>query len=258
MASLLSSTVTIFVSCKGVVLTNPLILNLGQHDRLSDEEKRMLDKAISHTTTVHRHEDMIQEGDHPKESRVLLEGFAARYKLLENGKRQISSLHIAGDFVDLHSFYLKKMDHAVAALSPCKVAHVPHEAIDWITQGSPHLARLFCLSIAIDGAVHRQWLTTAGRQSAQVRFAHLLCELFLRLQSVQQTDGKSFRLPLTQEELGDVLGLSTVHVNRTLQELRGEGLLTWRGNLVVIEDWERLQMVAEFDPTYLNLKGEEH
>ncbi len=234
-------------------LPNPLILNLGQHDRLSDEEKRALEGAVASTKTLHRHEDMIREGDRPKESILLLEGFAARYKLLRNGKRQITSVHIMGDFVDLHSFYLKQIDHAVGALTPCKIALVPHETIHQITENHPHLTRLLNLSIAIDGAVHRQWLAMTGRASAHVRFAHLLCELFLRLQGVQQTDGKTFRLPLTQEELGDVLGLSTVHVNRTLQELRGEGLLTWHRGQVEILDWERLQQVAEFNPTYLNL-----
>jgi CRP-like cAMP-binding protein len=201
---------------------------------------------------------MVREGDRPNESLLVVEGFAARYKLLRNGKRQFTSLHILGDFVDLHSFYLKRIDHGVVALSPCKVAHIPHEAINRITESNPHLTRLFSLSIAVDGSVHRQWLAMTARSSALVRFAHLLCELFLRLQGVKQTEGKTFRLPLTQEELGDVLGLSTVHVNRTLQDLRRQGLLTWRGNLVEITDWERLQDVAEFDPTYLNVNNEAH
>jgi CRP-like cAMP-binding protein len=239
-----------------MILISPLILNLEQHDRLSDEEKRVLQEAIAHTKTAHRGEDMIREGDRPKESIVLLEGFAARYKLLRNGKRQITSLHILGDFADLHGFYLKTMDHAVMALAPCKLGLVPHEAIHQITESHSHLARLLSVRIAVDGAVHRQWLAMTGKSSAYVRFAHLLCELFLRLQGIQQTDGNTFQLPLTQPELGDVLGLSTVHVNRTLQELRHEGLLTWRGNRVEILDWERLQNVAEFDPTYLNLRKE--
>jgi CRP-like cAMP-binding protein len=115
---------------------------------------------------------------------------------------------------------------------------------------------LLSVSIAVDGAVHRQWLAMTGRASAYARFAHLLCELFLRLQAVQQTHGNGFELPFTQPELGDVLGLSTVHVNRTLQELRGEGLVTWRGTKVEILDWERLQEAAEFDPNYPNLVRE--
>jgi CRP-like cAMP-binding protein len=237
-------------------LTNPLILNLEQHDRLSDEEKRVLEDAIAHTKIVTRGEDMVREGDRPKESLLLLEGFAARYKMLQGGKRQITSLHILGDFVDLHAFYLKTLDHAVLALTPCQIGIVPHEALRQITENHPHLGRLLSLNVAIDGSVHRQWLAMTGRPAAHTRFAHLLCELFLRLQSVGQVEGHRFHLPLTQQTLGDMLGLSTVHVNRTLQELRAEGLVSWTRGAVEIMDWERLQQVAEFDPTYLNLVNE--
>jgi len=237
-------------------VTNPLIRNLGRHDRLSEEEKRVLEDAIAHTKTVNRGEDMVREGDRPKESLLLLEGFAARYKMTESGRRQITSIHIPGDFVDLHGYLLKVMDHAVLALTSCRMGIVPHEALRRITERHPHLSRLLSLNIAIDGAVHRQWLAMTGKPSAHTRFAHLLCELFLRLQVVGQTEGHRFRLPLTQQTLGDMLGLSTVHVNRTLQELRAEGLVSWTRDLVEILDWERLQQVAEFDPTYLNLINE--
>jgi CRP-like cAMP-binding protein len=239
-----------------LVLANPLILNLEQRDRLSEEQKRVLEDAIAHTKTVNRGEDMVREGDRPKESLVLLEGFAARYKLLQSGKRQITSLHVLGDFVDLHGFLLQVMDHAVVALTPCRIGVVPHKALRRITENHPHLGRLLSLTIAIDGAIHRQWLAMAGRSLAYTHFAHLLCELFLRLQAVGQVEGYCFRLPLTQQTLGDMLGLSTVHVNRTLQELRAEGLVSWTRDAVEILDWERLQQVAEFDPTYLNLTKE--
>lgn len=234
-------------------MTNPLILNLEQHDRLSEEEKRVLESIIAHTRTVNQGEDMVREGDRPKESLLLLEGFAARYKMLLNGKRQITSLHIMGDFVDLHAYLLKVMDHAVLALTPCRIGVVPHGALRQITEQHPHLSRLLFLNIAIDGAVHRQWLTMAGRSSARSRFAHLLCELFLRLKSVGQAAEHHFHLPVTQQTLGDMLGLSTVHVNRTLQELRAGGLVAWNGRGIQLLDWERLQQEAHFDPAYLNL-----
>jgi len=150
---------------------------------------------------------------------------------------------------------LKRMDHSIVALSPCTVAHVPHAALREITERQPHLTRLLWLHTALDGAMHRQWLV-AGRENALGETAHLVCELFVRLQSVGQTDGNSFPLPLTQTELGDVLGLSTVHVNRTIQELRGDGLLTWNRDRVVIEDWDRLCAVAQFDPAFLVLENE--
>ncbi len=214
----------------------------------------MLEGAIVRTTAFQADEDMVREGDRPSDSKLLLEGFAARYKILHNGKRQITSIHVPGDFVDLHNFTLKVMDHAIFAMSPCKVAVVPHEVLHRITEEHPHLTRLLWLNTTIDGAIHRQTLVNLGRQAALGQLAHLLCELFVRLEVVGETEDYSFRLPITQSELGDALGLSTVHVNRTLQELRSQGLLTWRGNLVVIEDWERLCEVAQFDPVYLNLE----
>jgi CRP-like cAMP-binding protein len=142
------------------------------------------------------------------------------------------------------------------ALTPCTLGVVPHDALRAISENQPHLTRLLGLHIAVDAAIHRQWIVSIGRQSAREQAAHLLCELFIRLQAVGLTEGHSFKLPLTQAELGDTLGLSTVHVNRILQELRAEGLITWRGDTVVLEDWPRLQEVAEFDPAFLCLERE--
>jgi CRP-like cAMP-binding protein len=215
----------------------------------------VLEGVIARTSTVQKGQDMVREGDRPSESKLLLEGFAGRYKILRDGKRRISAIHVTGDFIDLHSFVLKRMDHSIVALSPCTVAHVPHEAIRQISERHPHLTRLLWLHTALDGAIHRQWLA-ASREQALSEMAHLVCELFVRLQSVGQTDGNSFSLPVTQSELGDMLGLSTVHVNRTIQELRGDGLLTWNRDRVVIEDWDRLCKVAQFDPAFLVLENE--
>jgi CRP-like cAMP-binding protein len=205
---------------------------------------------------VNKGEDIIREGDRPTESILLLEGFAARYNLLRKGKRQITALHIPGDFVDLHSFLVKKMDHAVLAITPCSVGFVPHETLREISENHPHLTRLLGVNLAVDAAIHRHWIVSLGRRSALEHAAHLLCEMFLRLRAVGLTEDDSFKLPLTQAELGDSLGLSTVHVNRVVQELRAKGLITWRGERLVIDDWKRLQELAEFDPTFLSLEVE--
>jgi CRP-like cAMP-binding protein len=233
-----------------------LIRKLEQRDVLSEEEKRVLEGAIVRIKEFLPDEDMIREGDRLTESTLLLDGFAARYKVLTDGKRQITAIHVAGDFVDLHSFLLKQMDHAVLAITRCTVGAVPHEILREITESHPHLGRLLWLSTLIDGAIHREWLVAMGRRPAASHTAHLLCELFLRLQAVGLTRDNSFRLPLTQAELGDTLGLSTVHVNRVIEELRGDRLITWRRDTVVIEDWPRLKQFAEFDPTYLSLQNE--
>lgn len=235
-------------------MSNPLVLKLEQRDQLSDDEKRVLESAISRVRVVEADEDIVHEGDTPSESNLLLDGYAARYKIFSNGRRQITAIHVPGDFVDLHSFLLKTMDHGVVALTPCRIALVPHAALEKITNEHPHLTRLLWLNTLIDGAIHREWLTAMGRLSATAHMAHFMCELFLRLQAVGRTDGDTIQLPLTQAELGDTLGLSTVHVNRVLQELRKEGLIRWQGDALTILDWERLKNVGEFTPTYLNLQ----
>ena len=237
-------------------MVEPLIAKLERRDRLSHEEKRVLEAAVTRVRDVRADEDILREGDRPSESTLLLEGFAARYKVLSNGRRQITALHVTGDYVDLHSFLLKPLDHGVVALTPCRLALVPHSAIEKITENHPHLARLLWLSTLIDGAIHREWLTAMGRRSATAHMAHLICELFVRLEAVGQVHDNTIQLPITQSELGDTLGLSTVHVNRVLQELRKEGLIRLRGNALTVLDWDRLQEVAEFTPIYLNLHQE--
>jgi CRP-like cAMP-binding protein len=241
---------------RNTTVTSLLIRKLEQRDSLSDEEKQALEGALARVKAFQADEDMVREGDRPGESILLLEGFAARYKLLSNGKRQITAIHVPGDFIDLHSFLQKKMDHSIVALTPCRSGLFPHENLRQITDNHLHLGRLLWLNTLIDAATHREWLVAMGRRPALNQTAHLLCELFLRLQTVGLTQGMSFKLPLTQAELGDVLGLSTVHVNRVIQELRAHGVVVWRGDTLTIEDWPRIQEIAEYDPTYLILERE--
>jgi CRP-like cAMP-binding protein len=237
-------------------MTNPLILKLEGRDRLSLEEKQVLESAISRIRDVGADEDIVREGDRPTECSLLLEGFAARYKVLSNGRRQITAIHVAGDFVDLHSFLLKTLDHSILALTRCRIAAVPHGTLAKITEEHPHLTRLLWLNTLIDGAIHREWLTAMGRRTAIAHMAHLICELFIRLEAVGHVQDQTIHLPITQAELSDTLGLSTVHVNRVLQELRKDGLIRWQGNALTVLDWERLKQIAEFTPTYLNVQKE--
>jgi CRP-like cAMP-binding protein len=238
-------------------MTATLIRKLERSDVLSDEEKDVLEKSFTRIREFRADEDIVREGDRPTESCVILEGFAARYKVLPSGRRQISAIHISGDFVDLHSFLLKTMDHGVMTLAPTRCAFVPHTNLKKITEEYPHLTRMLWLSTLIDSAIHRSWLTAMGRTSATAQMAHLICELHVRLGAVGQTNGTSFHMPVTQEELGDALGLSTVHVNRVLTELRNGGIVQWQGGgAVTILDWDRLSEIAEFTPTYLSLQNE--
>ena len=234
-------------------MAHPLIQNLQQHDRLSEAEIRVLLGSFGREKEHRAGEDMIRQGDQPWESTVLLEGFAARYKMQGDGKRRISCLHVTGDFVDLHSFLLRKMDHSVLALTHCRVVGVPHDALQEITDTHPHLTRVLWLSTVVDGAVHREWLTQMGSGEAVRRTAHLICETWTRLRVVGLAKDDAFAFPLTQADLGDMLGISHVHMNRVLTELREHGLATWRGGVVTVNSWDQLKSFAQFDATYLNL-----
>jgi CRP-like cAMP-binding protein len=150
--------------------------------------------------------------------------------------------------------HLEIMDHSLATVVPTKVAFIPHEAVRTFLRAHPRIADVFWRETLIDAAVFREWVVNVGRRDAYARIAHVLCEIYVRLRAVGLVSGQAYQLPITQAELGDATGLSTVHVNRTLQELRGNGLITMKGGRVVIEDWSGLQTAGEFDATYLHIK----
>ncbi|TIS86178.1 Crp/Fnr family transcriptional regulator [Mesorhizobium sp.] len=233
-----------------------LYLNLGQHDFVSDAEKALLAGAMSFERAFPPGQDLVSAGSRPTYSTLILEGLAARYKVLEDGGRQFTSLQVPGDFVDLHAFLLKIMDHGIMALSPCRVIFAEHARLHVITEQAPHLTRLLWLNTLVDGAIHREWIVAMGRRSKTAHLAHLICELFVRLQVVKRTNGMSFELPLSQAELADVLGLSVVHMNRVIGALRKVGVVSWANHVVTILNWGRLQEIAEFDPTYLSMVRE--
>ena len=233
-----------------------LVEKLSLRDRISPEEIEALQKALEPPKTVAAGSDIVREHTRPLHSTLLISGFSARYSTLADGARQITEINVAGDFIDLHSLLMKQMDHGVVALTECVVAEAPHSGLIDITERHPHLGRLLWLDTIIDAAIHRQWLVAMGRRSGLGHLAHLVCELYLRLQAVGQTGEMTFDLPLTQATLGDALGLSTVHVSRLISELRGEGVIHWSNGQIDILDWRRLAEIAEFDPTYLRLQSD--
>jgi len=234
--------------------TTPLIHKLESILVLSEDEKDVLSKLSGTIKTVGPRQDLVREGDRPSECCLILEGFACRYKLTNEGKRQIFSFHIPGDIPDLQSLHLDVMDHSLSSLCATKALYIPHEVIRDLTRRCPRIGDVFWRDTLIDGAVFREWILNLGRREAYGRMAHLLCELYVRLKAVGLTTGDAYEFPLTQAEFGDALGLSTVHVNRTLQDLRGEGLITLRSGSVTVLDWDRLRQAGEFDPTYLHLR----
>lgn len=234
--------------------TQALIDKLSIRDDLSVEEREVLGSAPAQFKNFTRGADLVQEGDELNFSVLLVDGWAGRVKGLVDGQRQILSLNISGDFIDLHAFPLKVQDHSVVALTDCRVALFPHETLTRITEQYPHLTRVLWTSTLIDSAILREWLLSTGRRSATEHLAALICEMFVRLKSIGKIDGNSFEFPLSQTELSDVLSLSAVHTNRVLQELRGEGLVVWKSSRVEIPDFDRLAKFASFDGRYLHLE----
>jgi CRP-like cAMP-binding protein len=233
-----------------------LLLKLRLRDGLSDHEADVLADAVERTEVCEANQLLVAAGAPLEYSTLLIEGIVARHKDLADGQRQITELHVAGDFVDLHGYLLKRLEHHVSTLTPARIALVPHHALTRITEREPHLGRLLWLSTLMDAAVQRERILSIGRRSAISRIAHLMCELFARLDVVGLTQDSSFRLPVTQLDLADATGLTSVHVNRMLRKLRTEGLMTFRGGTVEIHDLERLEQVAEFDRSYLFLTSE--
>lgn len=235
----------------------PLLLKLARRDHtLSAEEAAVLRASVSELQEFGPDEDVVREQERVNASNLLVEGWTSRYITLADGRRQIVALHVPGDFVDLQSFPLKRMDHSVGTLTRCRLASVPHQTLLEITESHPHLTRLLWLSTLIDSAILRQWLVSSGQRSALEQVAHLLCELHSRLKVVGLADDGGFVLPLNQIELGQAMGISAVHANRVVQELRAQGLVRWQGQRIEVLDSAKLQDLAQFDATYLQLEDE--
>jgi CRP-like cAMP-binding protein len=231
----------------------PLVQKLRHLFPLTAEETRILESTCSRTQRLESQTDTVCEGDRPSNCNLLLEGIVCRYVILEDGRRQIMSFHTPGDIFDAHSFLLDEMDHSIRTLTPCTVALIPHTAMVEITERHPRIARAIWKDTLVDAAIFRQWIANIGRRSAYQRLAHLICEIFIKHDIVGLSDGLSIAWPFTQMDLGDAAGLSVVHVNRTLQELRAKGLIATTRDRLTIGDWDALVRAGAFNARYLQL-----
>ena len=232
----------------------PLLLKLRARDIVTDHEEAVLRGAITDVQELPAGRTLTRSGQSLTHSTLLVEGIVSRYVDLAEGQRQIVELHVPGDFVDLHGFLLKRLEHNVGALTRVTVALTPHEAVRRITEEEPHLARLLWFSTLIDAAVQRERIVSVGRRSALARVAHLICEMNVRMETVGLARSGAFALPITQTDIADATGLTSVHVNRMLRRLREDGLVGYRGGEVQIHAWEQLQRAAEFSPDFLYLE----
>jgi len=222
---------------------------------ISAAEEQAIRASVSEYRSYKADQTFIRRGERLHHSTLLLDGLICRYKVLRSGKRQISELHVAGDFADLHSFPLKRLDHDIMTLTACEVALVPHAHISETIARFPRLGRIYWFLTTLDAAVHREWELSLGQRNGIARLAHLFCELRTRLAVTKLTENRSFALDLTQTDLGECTGMTVVHVNRCLKQLRNQGLVTFQSGRVTIHDLPALERLAEFDPAYLYLDG---
>lgn len=234
-----------------------LLAVLDRLDTMSEPERQALAGLPWRQQSFQDGAEIIPEGHRPTESCVLLRGFTANVRYLANGDRQLTAIHVPGDFFDLHGLFLKVLDHGVVALTECQVALVKHEHLKRVTADHPHLGAVFAASIAREGALQRTWIVCMGRKDPVRRIAHLVCEMYRRLERAGGARDFQFEFPVTQAEIADLAGLSVVHTNRALQELRATGLMSWQGAEIRISNWPSLVAFAGFDETYLGLRLEE-
>ena len=232
-------------------MPNPLIRKLERLAALTLAEKQALEGAVARSRDFPPGVDLIQAGERPTDCTLLLEGWACRYKLVPKGKRQITGFVIPGDLCDLDGLVMGSMDHSVSTLTAAKVALIPRELLSGLMNSYPAIARALWQETLAEAAIAREWVVNVGARPAYGRIAHVLCEMGLRLQAAGLGDRSRFEFPVTQADLADATGMTNVHVNRTLQEMRSDGLLTWTGSEVVIPDWKRLQKAGTFSADYL-------
>jgi len=198
--------------------------------------------------------DIVSPGETVSNACLVAKGLVARFDQMRDGRRQIVGFHIAGDMCDLHSVVAPTAGWGISALSGATILHVPHSALRAIAVEFPAIALAFWRDSTVDASIIAKWVGNLGRQDARARVAHVLCELGIRMERAGVAASRTcFVLDATQEQLADAVGLTAVHVNRTIQGLRRDGLIESRGHTVEVKDWPALAQTAEFDPAYLLL-----
>ncbi|QTP55878.1 Crp/Fnr family transcriptional regulator [Billgrantia sulfidoxydans] len=231
-----------------------MIRKLGSLFPLDEEERQALRDLPVQVARLKPDQSVVQIGDRPRQCCLVLAGLTCVYKLSYEGRRQIMALHVPGDMPDLQSLHLEVMDSSIASLSPCTVGFIQHADLRRMCERHLRLASALWRETLVDASIYREWLLSIGQRDAYTRMAHLLCELMVRLKAVGLAEEDTFDLPMSQHELADVIGISAVHVSRTLQALRADGLVQSRKMKVTILDWEKLKQAGEFDPLYLHLR----
>lgn len=240
------------------VTENPLLLRLGIFADLDDEDRSVLRHLSRNVRTLPAKRDLISDGDRPEHVHLILEGWAARYKVLPDGSRQIMAFLIPGDFCDLQTTVLGHMDHGILALTPCRVAFIDRAEMDAVMSKNNRLTQAMWWGTLVDEAVLRQWVVNIGRRDAYERIAHILCELHARMKIIGLVEVDQLALPLTQNDIADATGLTPVHTNRTLKRLRADNLIEIGSGRLNVLDISALKEAGGFDASYLHIQRRVH
>ncbi|WP_328597942.1 Crp/Fnr family transcriptional regulator [Croceibacterium soli] len=232
-----------------------MIHKLSGRSALTGEDKEAI-LSLPHTIrSYHAATYVVREGEPPpNHCSFIRSGFAVRQKITAQGARQIMSLHLVGDFIDLEHLFLNIADHNVQALTELEVVAIDRRALESLVLARPNIARALWIDALVDASIYREWVTNVGRRAAPARIAHVLCEVALRMQAAGVSTNGGFELPLTQEQLADAVGLTPVHVNRTLKALVADGILHRDKRYISFTDWNRTKEVADFNALYLHLE----
>ncbi len=233
-------------------LLTPLIGRWTKRTSLSQDDVDAIKALNFRLKSFSRDSYLVKEGREAQDCSLLIKGFAYRQKLVRDGARQIISIHIPGEFVDLQNCLLSVADHNVQSLNNVEAALVSKTELMNLAMRHPEIGKAMWMDTLIDSSIFREWVVNVGRRDARTRIAHLLCELALRMDSAGLSRDGSYEFPLTQEQLADATGLTAVHTNRVLQSLRKDGLIELSSQSLTVPDWTALRDVAEFDERYLH------
>ncbi len=235
-------------------MSDILTRKLRRWASFDDQDRAALDRLTMVTRPVVRGQHLIREGDDPTHVFLILEGWAQRYKILPDGKRQIVAFLMPGDLCDTHVFILEKMDHSISMMSEGQVVSIPANDMLAIIENHPRIAQALLWCTLVDEGILREWLVNIGAREAYSRIAHLFCELYIRAGAVAREGNGDFFMPLTQTDVGEALGLTSVHVNRTIKALKRSGLVDAAKNRLLMLDFEGPKDAARFDSAYLHAR----
>ena len=229
-----------------------LVKRLRTYDAISDEDVEIVRALPIVLRDYPAGRAVVRDGERATECCLIVDGFCIRSKTIADGKRQILSMHIPGEIPDLMSLFLHVMDHDLSTLTPSRLGFINHETLRQLHRRRPNVAEMFWRDTLIDSAMFREWIVNVGQRPAPARLAHVMMELRERLRVIGRVNGNDFEMPLTQEEMGEALGITAVHVNRVVRQLREEGIVELHRGRATVLDENKFLVLADFDGRYLH------